>query len=471
MALSSDLMSQFAKNVVGNEKQKTETNVYGSVKMVGDEVYVRLDGADQDRLIPMKTTAEVKDGERVTVRIKNHDATITGNISSPAARVGTVEEINGKLNIAIGRLEANEAVINNLDATYATIENLSTLNATIGNLDAKIVKVEELAADHVTVGQLESEYISAESIESAYANIDFANIGEAAFRRLFVDSGIMQNLEVNGVKVTGEIVGVTIIGDVIKGGTVIADKLVLRDSETGLLYKLNTIGEEITSEQIDQNEYNSLNGSIITAKTITAEKVSVSDLVAFDATIGGFNITHESLYSEVKESVHNTTRGVYMDRYGQLAIGDAGNFIKYYQDEDGSYTLDIAAKSITFGTNDESLETVIERVSEQTNELTTNLGNIEAVVSNLNNTTTELGKTSEYVKIITFEGRPCVALGEDDSDFKSLVTNTNIMFIQGSKVPTLIDTTGLVTENITVKDEFRQGNDCIFLSSCSAGYN
>ena len=79
-------------------------------------------------------------------------------------------------------------------------------------------------------------------------------------------------------------VGVTIKGDLIEGNTIKADKLVVKGSD-GLYYKLNVSAETVETEQTDQN---SLNGSIITAKSITATKISVEDLVAFDATIGGF---------------------------------------------------------------------------------------------------------------------------------------------------------------------------------------
>ena len=72
---------------------------------------------------------------------------------------------------------------------------------------------------------------------------------------------------------------------------------------------MNTNGVTTSTEQ---TEYNSLNGSIITAKSITAEKVDVHDLVAFNATIGGFKITDTSIYSGVKNSITNPTRGLHL---------------------------------------------------------------------------------------------------------------------------------------------------------------
>ena len=87
-------------------------------------------------------------------------------------------------------------------------------------------------------------------------------------------------------------VGVTIRGDLIEGNTIKADKLVIK-GEDGLYYKLNTNGSTITSEQTD---YNSLNGTLIQAKSITADKVAVTDLVAFGADIAGNHIGNGAIY-------------------------------------------------------------------------------------------------------------------------------------------------------------------------------
>jgi hypothetical protein len=117
----------------------------------------------------------------------------------------------------------------------------------------------------------------------------------------------------------------------------------------------------VASEEVTEQELqNGLHGTAIIAKTITAEKIAVDDLVAFDATIGGFNITTESLYSGTKSSADNTTRGVYMDKDGQLSVGDSDNFLRYYKTEDGTYKLEISADSLVFSTSGKTVEQVIE---------------------------------------------------------------------------------------------------------------
>ena len=419
MALSSDLISQFVQ-VTKDDKTKKETTVYGTIVEYEGNKYVKLDGSEL--LTPISSTADAIDGERVTVMIKNHNAIVTGNMSSPAARTDDVKDLDNKIsefeiviadkvstdrleaeiaridtlvseNITIkGRLDANEASINELEAnnvtingkleaaeaeitdlktkkldaevadiTYATIANLEAAQAKIGTLEATYGDFQDLTtknfeAVNASIDDLNANKLSVKDADIKYANIDFANITQAAVEKIFSDSGIIKDLIVSSGQITGELVGVTIKGDLIEGGTVIADKLVVKGSD-GLYYKLNTDGSTVESEQ---TEYNSLNGSVITAKSITATKISVDDLVAFGATIGGFNITESSLYSGVKASVNNTTRGIYLDKEGQVAFGDSSNFLKYYKAEDGTYKLEVSAQSIKFSASNKNLETALD---------------------------------------------------------------------------------------------------------------
>ena len=420
MGLSSELISQFVKATKAPETKPTETTLYATTVKYNGKTYVKLDGSDL--LTPVQTTSEVNEGDRVTVLIKNHTATVTGNITDPSASSATVKEQGGKISefdilmsykVTTENLEAINATIDSLRAIVANIDSLEVLNADINNLQAKFAELEYVKADDVealnamienlqvkfgeftdistedlealnaeitnlkgytadftyvsadvleairaSIKELEVKKLSATEAEIKYANIDFSNIGEAAIEEFLSKSGIIEDLIVSEGHVTGKLVGVTIIGDLIEGGTVKADKLVVL-GEDGLYYKLNVGAEKVSAKQTD---YNSLNGSVITAKSITAEKVNVNDLVAFDATIGGFKITNYSLYSGAKASADNSTRGVYLDSDGQISFGDANSFVKYYKDQNGDYKLEISASNITLRstgkTIDESLEDI-----------------------------------------------------------------------------------------------------------------
>ena len=108
MSLSSELISQFAK-ITNDEKPKKseEVTLYGEVVELEEMICVRFDGAEE--LTPVTTIVEkddtgeivnykygaasVKSGDRVSVSLKNHSATITGNLSDPPA--GRAEFIVG----------------------------------------------------------------------------------------------------------------------------------------------------------------------------------------------------------------------------------------------------------------------------------------------------------------------------------------------------------------------------------------
>lgn len=451
MALSHELISQFAK-LVNNNKNTTnvETTIYGTV-VVDDKgnKYVKPDESDQ--LIPFtdksdpnlnRTTVAADEGERVSVLIKNHTATVTGNVSSPAAKDKDVNSLVQRLNefdiiiaeqiqansayfkklladeVIAGKIEAGEmtvaeATIASLIATeaeidsliagditaknlittklkvdsaqalFATVENFTATNAAINALSAEYGTFKDLHAKQMTavdaqIKDLEAKTAEIDKLDTKYANIDFGNITEATIRNFFTKTGMIENVIIGDSTVTGALVGVTIKGDLIEAGTVKADKLVIKSSKDGLYYKLNIEAGAVASAEVTEEELqNGLSGTAIIAKTITAEKIDVKDLVAFGATIGGFKITSDAIHSQAKPSADATTRGFYVDNDGQMAVGDATRFLRYYKvsDENGNetYRFELAADSITFGANKTSVEEAINTVTQATNVNTENL--------------------------------------------------------------------------------------------------
>lgn len=424
MELSYDIISQFAKVVNDNKgnNKGSETTVYGVV--VSDSngnKYVKLDGSDQltplsdnERPSADSTTANANVGDRVSVSIKNHTATVTGNISSPSVRTEDFNDLSSgvdqisKFNTVLAdrvqanagyikKLQSDKAEIGDLTAAtakiteletkkanvedlmsakaeiddlktkkldaevanikYATVEKLKATDVKVGEISGQQAKFEETTTNKLTaidgsIKKLDTDKLSAKDATIKYAQIDFANIGKAAIEHFYATSGIIKDLVIGDTSVTGKLVGVTIVGDLIEGGTVKADKLVIQGTD-GLYYKLNTDGMKTTAEQ---TEYNSFNGSILMAKSVTAEKVNVHDLVAFDATIGGFKITDSAIYSGVKNNVNADVRGTYIDDEGQIAFGDSNSYLKYYKDTDGKWKLEVSASSVKFTSANKTLE-------------------------------------------------------------------------------------------------------------------
>ena len=579
MALSNDLISQFVKVTNDEVKTKPETTVYGAIVEVDGTKFVKIDGSEV--LTPISSTADAEANERVTVTIKDHGATVTGNSSSPAARKESVEDIGNKITeveilvadkvstkvfdaekgridnlvsdnaliretltaqsasingltadnatiketltahkASIDDLEAHKLTATDADLKYATIENLKATNTEVYNFKATYGEFTTLTTNKfnavdASINDLQTNKLSANQADLKYANIDFSNIGKAAIESFYSKSGLIEDLVVGDGTITGKLVGVTISGDLIEGNTIVAEKLVIKGSD-GLYYKLNTDG--VTTEA-QQTEYNSLNGSVIKAKSITATKISVNDLVAFDATIGGFNITNDAIYSGVKSSADNTTGGIYLGKDGQAIFGDSNNYLKYYKDTEGNYKLAVSAESILFGVNQKNIEDTDEtasnaqytanevstRVSTAESEIqqlanmiatlvtdgngaslmtqtangwtfsigdiidtlsknTEDINNISGDVDNANSTidslkqaVNDLGVLADYVIITTYNGQPCIELGEGENNFKLRITNTQIQFADGTTIPAYLNNEKLYIEKAEVKNELQFG--------------
>lgn len=430
MPLSENLKDQFAKMVnADNPKENTDNTVYGTVKVYSDGTKaVVLDGSNI--ATPFETVTDAEDGDRVTVTIRNHKAVVTGNLSSPAARTDAVKtnsekigEFNTVLSNKVGtdELDAQVGRINTLESDNATIKQklaasegefkeiktkqleveekvtaaeaeiktiksdkidatvveseytktkvFDALAGTVGTLNGdfsnfKNTTTEKLDAHKADIDELNTKKLNSEDADLKYANINFTNIGTAAMQYFYAQSGLIKNVVVGDQTITGELIGVTIKGDLIEGNTIVAEKLVIK-GEDGLYYKLNTDG--ITTET-EQTDYNSINGQVIRAKSVTASKIDVKDLVAFDATIAGFKIDDNAIYSIGKESATSGVRGIYLGKDGQMAVGDSNHYIKYYKDMDGIFKLAISAESMEFSSGT-SVKDAIDDVNNKVNNI------------------------------------------------------------------------------------------------------
>lgn len=415
------------------------------------------------------------------------NATINSKLTANEASINSLvvkdAEIDGKLtaqDASIKKLDAEKLSAEDANLTYATIESLKATDATITNISGDYVSfkdttTETLKAQTADIVDLKANKLSATDADFRYANIDFTNIGKAAMEYFYAQSGLIKDVTVGDQTITGELVGVTIKGDLIEGNTIVADKLVIKGDD-GLYYKLNTDGSTVEKEQTD---YNSLKGSLIQAKSITAEKISVNDLVAFDATIAGFSITDSTLYSGAKASATNGTRGIYLGKDGQVSFGDDQNYIMYFKDTDGSWKLAISANSITFSSG-RNIEDVIssmqDRMDEIADEVTTSLyvtsskGNVfkNTNVSTILSVTiirgTQRITDSETLALVFGEGAFLQWRYQlnDSDDYLTLAPEDQRIAEGGFKFkisPDDIDTKGVYTCDLIVEEKEKNQND------------
>ena len=188
MGLSHDIISEFVK--ITNDKKETskEGIVYATVIQRGDYKYVKIDGSDT--ITPADTTIDIEDGERVTVMIKDHSATVTGNITTPSASVDRVDKVQESVTEQLGvfelivadKISANElqvykAEIEVLIANKAEIKDLEVINAQIENLKVTDAEIENLIAGKATIEDLEAFNARIDNLVAKDAEIENAVIG------------------------------------------------------------------------------------------------------------------------------------------------------------------------------------------------------------------------------------------------------------------------------------------------------
>lgn len=155
MGLSSDLIAQFVKVTNDAKTPKKDVVLYGTIRNYNDTKYVQLDGSEL--LTPYDASTDAKDGDRVLVTIKNHTVTATGNMTSPSASVGTVNQVKNDLNDEFETLKAESVTTEELAATNAKIEELESKQITTEELDAKYATIDNLSATNAVIQQLDTD--------------------------------------------------------------------------------------------------------------------------------------------------------------------------------------------------------------------------------------------------------------------------------------------------------------------------
>jgi hypothetical protein len=171
--LSKVIIDDFAKVTNDDRHVSQNTTLYGTIKVNGDKNYVQLDGSDL--LTPCSSSVNVKDGERVMVVVGGHEAVVTGNMSSPAARLGDVDD---------AKKEIGETVDQSLDAYDVKLAQMNELAAnTLG-----FYYTEEKAADgsiiayrHDKAKLSESKIIYKNGIDGFFLSVDGGQTWKAGF--------------------------------------------------------------------------------------------------------------------------------------------------------------------------------------------------------------------------------------------------------------------------------------------------
>lgn len=258
-----------------------------------------------------------------------------------------------------GTLTADQAVIVRANFTTAIGESL-----TVGEVDAKKAKFKELNAQVVEADVLSSlvaefdrasvDWLNVQRLDADYANIDGANILEAFIGQVFNKNAMIEDAIVTTLDATGRITAVRINADYINANTLKANRIIFLGAD-GLFHQLNETGE---TSLPDQTADNSLDGSVITAESITADKLTVTDLSAFGADIAGLKLEDSSIHTYGKDNPYSTVEGWYIgtadgaggiqDNNGDIFLSNDGRDFDASSERYNGFTIGNAEEYMRF---------------------------------------------------------------------------------------------------------------------------
>lgn len=312
-----------------------------------------------------------RDGTAIKVPVMSITFDFDGGLSTEVGSYGSdVEEgedqVKGPTTKALERVYTDLFLVRQVVADKVSVNYLEANYATITELDAVSARIDKIVTSEVTVEYLEANYAKMKDVEANFATIDLANVKDASIKSAMIDAGAVKTVQIADGSITDAKI-VELTANKITAGTLSVERLELVGSTSSIVYALNNSGKlvsenvntldgdvltdrtitadklvansitanEIASKTITANEIlsntitsaelaaGSVTADILAAGSVTAEKISVTDLSALNATIGGFTIGNKYLANGTT-TLGTTEKSVYV---GLDGISCGKNFI------------------------------------------------------------------------------------------------------------------------------------------------
>lgn len=271
--------------------------------------------------------ADVIAANEITADKLAADAAAIKSLEAEAAKIATLTAEQIKAACAyVGELEAGSVSADDLKAVRAEIGELCA-----GQIKAMEAYISALVADGVTAEKVVAMSGQFDTLSTDYIQAEFANLTRADVEALYAKQGMLEHAVIRDAEVTGDLVVVTLSGDVIEADTLRADRLMLKGDD-GLYYAVNVSAMgQATVEQLPEEEQEALRGGIhgeaIVAESITADKITVGDLSAFGATVGGWQLDSGSIRTGKEAFAEGT--GAFLGSDGRFDLGSADQFVRF----------------------------------------------------------------------------------------------------------------------------------------------
>lgn len=401
MDLSNNLISQFAKITKDQNGSSNETIVYGTAVSYGDKLYVNIDGSDS--ITPVVTTSEVKAGERVTILLKDHSATILGNVTNPAASTETVGKVLDEYDVIVAKigdfelviadkvtteqLQAELAVINEALIGKATIEQLNAVDAKIENLDvtkleAEVASINQALITKAEIADLEAVRASVNVLETDVGNIETLVGGNLTMdniqslvltsSKVTVDNAFIKDAMIDRVsasKITAGTINTSLINIGSEDGamSITGSLQQFKDADGNVRIQ---IGKDATGDFTFVLYGADGQGQLINQNGITASAISdgliVNNMVSDNAAIAGSKLDIESVITEINGSTETIKSSkIYLDDKNQtleVAFNQLSTKVDLIEGVDGdlgSALEQIASNTTAIGVMQGEINTLI----------------------------------------------------------------------------------------------------------------
>ena len=228
------------------------------------------------------TEAKITDGAIKNAKIddaaismaKIQDAAIT-NAKIGGAAVGTANIQDAAItNAKIGGAAVGTANIQDAAIVAAKILDGEIITAKIADLAVTGAKIADLA---VTTAKIAQAAIT--NAQIANAAVDTAQIALGAITAALIANGAVGTAQIADASITDAKI-VSLNADVITSGTLATERLIIRGDD-GLIYEINAQASGLTLEELQDEKYREqLNGTVIVARSITADQIAAATITA-----------------------------------------------------------------------------------------------------------------------------------------------------------------------------------------------
>ena len=227
-------------------------------------------------------TAHIQEAAITTAAIA--DLAVTGakiaNGAIDNAKIGTAAIDTANIadaaitNAKIGNAAVDTANIADAAVKTAKINDAAITRAKIANLAVGSAQIDDLA---VTTAKLANASITNAKI--ANAAIDTAKIALGAITAALIQNGAIGTAQIADASITeGKIVSLN--ADVITSGTLATDRLIITGAN-GIIYEINAEASGLTMQELSDEKYRSqLSGSVLVARSVTAEQIAAATITA-----------------------------------------------------------------------------------------------------------------------------------------------------------------------------------------------